>query len=333
MWPAMLCPEDGLPLADHDSELSCSQQHRWRIHGGIPRLAPSGHYTDSFGLQWNIYRRTQLDSYTETTISRDRARRCLGEECWAFLHRPAETHVLEVGCGAGRFTEVLLSTGAYVTSVDLSNAVEANQANFPQGRYHRIVQADAYQLPFAQRQFDVVVCLGVIQHTPNPRATIASLFSQVKPGGWLVIDHYTYNLSEFTKTAFWLRLLLRHMRPETSLRVVNRLVTILFPLHQAIGNRRILHSIVSRFSPILTYHHTFPLSTQHHREWSLLDSYDSLTDFHRHYLTRRQIRSVLHALGAVEIVCEYGGNGVEARCRPLKHHIDARGVNEDLFYR
>jgi 2-polyprenyl-3-methyl-5-hydroxy-6-metoxy-1,4-benzoquinol methylase len=72
-------------------------------------------------------------------------------------------------------TEVLLSTGAFVTSVDLSSAVEANQENFPQDERHRIIQADVLRLPFPQGQYDTVFCLGVIQHTPRPEETLEKL--------------------------------------------------------------------------------------------------------------------------------------------------------------
>jgi 2-polyprenyl-3-methyl-5-hydroxy-6-metoxy-1,4-benzoquinol methylase len=71
-----------------------------------------GHYTTGFGEQWKTYARTQLDSYTGRPISRDRLERCLGA--------PVETlkgqRVLEVGAGAGRFTELLLGAGAVLTS-------------------------------------------------------------------------------------------------------------------------------------------------------------------------------------------------------------------------
>jgi 2-polyprenyl-3-methyl-5-hydroxy-6-metoxy-1,4-benzoquinol methylase len=131
----------------------------------------SSKYAAAFGAQWKKYRRTQLDSYTGTSISRDRARRCIGEDLWAEF---AGKQVLECGCGAGRFTETLLDRGAYGTLLDLSDAVEANEENFPQNATHRIAQADIQNLPFAPQQFDVVFCLGVIQYTPCPEETISS---------------------------------------------------------------------------------------------------------------------------------------------------------------
>ena len=315
-WPDVVCPDDLEPLMPRDESLVCAHGHRWAIASAIPRMIPGGgNYADAFGLQWNTYRKTQLDSYTGLPLSRDRARRCLGEAAWALLQRDERADVLEVGCGAGRFTEVLLATGACVTSVDLSSAVEANQQNFPQSEQHRILQANVLRLPFREQQYDVVFCLGVIQHTPQPEETIAKLYAQTKPGGWLVIDHYTHNLSWYTKTAPLFRMMMKRMPPKTALRWSRGLVTVFFPLHRAARNHRVPRMLVSRVSPVLCYYHALPLSDELQRQWALLDTHDSLTDWYKHYRSRDQIHRMLKGLGAEEIWCEYGGNGVEARCR------------------
>lgn len=315
-WPALVCPADGMRVSIGPEAVTCPANHTWRYEAGIPRMIPAPQtYADSFGLQWNTYRRTQLDSYTGTPLSRDRARRCLGDECWSALHAPGRLDVLEVGCGAGRFTEVLLGTCAFVTSVDLSSAVEANQENFPQGPRHRIVQADVLRLPFTPGQYDIVFCLGVVQHTPNPEETIRKLYEQVRPGGWLVLDHYTPSLSEFTKLAFLFRMVLLRQPPERALRWCHRLVDVFLPLHKAARRSRIAQALLSRVSPVLAYYQHLPLSDEHQREWALLDTYDSLTDRYKHLRTRRQIDRTLRELGAIDIWCAYGGNGVEARCR------------------
>lgn len=278
-------------------------------------LPSEANYADSFGLQWKTYRTTQLDSRTGTTLSRDRARRCLGEDCWKSLHSTRRVDVLEVGCGAGRFTEVLLSTGACVTSIDLSHAVDANQENFRQNAKHRILQADVGDLPFLPQQYDIVFCLGVVQHTPSPERTIEKLYEQVKPGGSLVIDHYTYTLSEFTKVAPLARMVLCRVSPDTGLRWSTRLVNWFLPLHRAVRHHRLLQALLSRVSPVLTYYHALPIHDELQREWALLDTHDALTDRYKHFRTKRRISSYLKTLGAEAIWCERGGNGVEARCR------------------
>ncbi len=316
MWPEVICPEDGHPLANTQDGTVCPRGHHWRNHLGIPRMiSQANNYTEAFGLQWKVYRKTQLDSYTKSAISFNRARHCVGEECWQVLHGPQRSDVLEVGCGAGRFTEVLLDVGAFVTSVDLSAAVEANQENFPQGQRHRILQADAVRLPFAPGQYDLVFCLGVIQHTPRPEETMRQLYAQVKPGGWLVIDHYTYNLSYFTKSAPLFRLILRRMPPAEGLKWTEHLVKIFFPLHRAVRKNRLAQALLSRVSPVLSYCHALPLPDDLQRQWALLDTHDSLTDWYKHFRTKGQLRRALESFGAGDIWCEYGGNGVEARCR------------------
>jgi SAM-dependent methyltransferase len=314
-WPEIVCPEDGAQLRCGGEVLACPANHHWIVKDGIPRFVPAQSYADAFGLQWKTFRRTQLDSYTQTTLSRDRALRCLGREVWDRLQQEERCDVLEVGCGAGRFTEVLLSTSAFLTSVDLSAAVEANQENCPQSPRHRILQADVRRLPFAPHRFDLVFCLGVIQHTPQPERTIERLYEQLKPGGWLVIDHYSASLSEFTKSAFLFRLVFRSVPPETSLRWSQALVGKLLPLHRAVRHRPVARALLTRVSPVLSYYHALPLRDAVQREWSLLDTYDSLTDRYKHFRSKSQISGYLESLGADVEFCEYGGNGVEARCR------------------
>ena len=250
--------------------------HTTAVRAGIPRFVSGSTYADLFGAQWKRYRLTQLDSYTGTTISRDRARRAIGEPRW---HQLAGMHVLECGCGAGRFTEVLLDQGAHVTSLDLSEAVEANQENFPQDERHRIAQADIGALPFAPQHYDLVFCLGVVQHTESPEATVASLYEQVKPGGALVFDHYCFQLRRFTQLAPVFRQVLRRMPPTRTLPITRRMVDTLLPLHKRAGRYA---PLVSRISPVASYYRTYPqLSDELQREWSLLDTHDSLTDWYK----------------------------------------------------
>ena len=90
-------------------ELSCTDGHRYRNRLGIPRLLKSEtNYADAFGEQWKQFRTTQLDSYSKTSISKNRLYRCLGDEIVQKLQEQDRVEVLEAGCGAGRFTEVLL---------------------------------------------------------------------------------------------------------------------------------------------------------------------------------------------------------------------------------
>jgi SAM-dependent methyltransferase len=320
-WPPWVCPNDGLPL---DAEWGCPDGHRFTTVDGIPRFVPPTTYADAFGAQWLRYRRTQLDSHTGTTLSRERARRCIGEEAWGALR---DAQVLECGCGAGRFTEVLLEEGARVTSVDLSTAVDANAVNFPPGERHRIAQADIRQLPFEPRGFDIVFCLGVVQHTPDPEATIAALYEHVRPGGTLVIDHYRLSWTWFVQIAPLLRLYVRRLDPATGLARTESLVERLMPVMRRasrVPHARLVTRLLKTVVPISSYYHVFPELTEEQQvEWAKLDTHDALTDRYKHLRTRRQIESTLRALGLEEITCTLGGNGIEARGRRPRQGSDS----------
>jgi 2-polyprenyl-3-methyl-5-hydroxy-6-metoxy-1,4-benzoquinol methylase len=308
-----------VPLNANGSLLACVSDHNFAVDCGIPRILLSKtRYADTFGEQWNKYRVTQLDSYTHTTISRDRLKRCLGEALWKQLQMSDATHLLETGCGAGRFTEVLLDLpGAHITSTDLSSAVEANQNNCPQSARHRIIQCDINALPFRPESYDIVLCLGVIQHTPNVEQTIAALYAATKPGGWLVIDHYTPSISHYTKvTALLLRPVLKRLSPRLGTTATEMLTRAFFPLHRLVKKRRLMQIALSRVSPLLTYYQAYPqLNDRLQYEWALLDTHDHLTDHYKHLRTRSQIARTLSAMGAEDIWVARGGNGVEARCR------------------
>ena len=288
-----------------------SQFSYGRWHSAICAIGLRG----GLGRQWRRFRLTQLDSHTGLSLTETRLRRCLG---WprdgAQQPRAQGAAILEAGCGAGRFTEVLLNiTGAHITSVDRSDAVDTNAENFPISHRHRIAQADILQLPFAPRGFDYVICLGVVQHTPRPEDTIRALWQQVKPGGSLVFDHYTWNAGSLTRAGQIWRQVFKRLPAERKLPAVERLVDLLLPFH---SRHRRWGRIVSRVSPVLSYYHIHPkLSPELQREWAILDTHDTLTDHYKHRRTARQLRRFLDGLGGEDIsVCE-GGNGVEATIR------------------
>jgi 2-polyprenyl-3-methyl-5-hydroxy-6-metoxy-1,4-benzoquinol methylase len=330
MKPAvpLICPNTGeplrpVPVSDEITEattaLRSASGRSYPVVGGIPRFVSPENYAAAFGLQWKTFRKTQLDSFTGTSISRDRLERCLGG------FDVGGKRVLEAGCGAGRFTEVLLENGAQVFACDLSTAVEANRENCGDRRGYFVCQADIRELPVAPRSFDVVICLGVIQHTPDPEETIKALVSHLAPGGLLVIDHYRYGHEDMTKTRQRLRTFLIRQKAKVAMAILRTLVAASWPLHRLawacrklpLGGR--FRQALLRVSPVLDYHDQYgELGTRLLYAWAVLDTHDSLTDRYKHKRTTDQIAQTLQNLGLVRIESRYGGNGVEARaCAPV----------------
>ncbi len=299
----------------------CQLGCRYPIVKDIPRFVDSELYASSFGLQWKTFSKTQLDSSTGTTISRDRLARCLGGSIDIVKHKS----VLEAGCGAGRFTEVLLEAGAHLFAVDLSNAVEVNHVNHSRYANYFIAQADICELPVEPAQFDIVICLGVVQHTPDPEETITSLCSYVKLGGLLVIDHYSHKYA-MTKSRRLLRWIFLRTHPRFSLYASLLLTTLLWPFHRILWilkNFPLFERLVKwlrprflRISPVVDYHSAYPqLGPKLLLAWALLDTHDTLTDTYKHLRSAEEISSQLRRCGMVDIDVDYAGNGVEARAR------------------
>jgi SAM-dependent methyltransferase len=318
--PPFVCQLHGSVLSTVDEELICPLGHSYTMVDRIPRFVPARtEYTDAFGAQWKRYPKTQLDSYTGSSISETRLRRCLGEELIRYMQE-SDVSILEAGCGAGRFTEQLLRfPRVWVTATDLSLAVDANLENCGASPRHRVLQADLLQLPFSIESFDLVMCLGVLQHTPDPEASMRALWANVAPGGWFVADHYTRDVAHATKLgSLLLRPLLRRMPGAKGITITEWLTRLFFPLHRAVAPYPILQRVLSRVSPVLTYLQAHPeLSLKVQYEWALLDTHDSLTDHFKHFRTVAQVRRSLEELGAVEVAVWRGGNGIEWRCKKL----------------
>ena len=85
-WPAWACPEHRVALDEEADELVCPRAHSFPRVDGVARFVEGATYADAFGTQWNAYRLAQLDSHTNTSISRlsagDSPRIARTHPCW-----------------------------------------------------------------------------------------------------------------------------------------------------------------------------------------------------------------------------------------------------------
>lgn len=279
------------------------------IINGIPRFTSFNNYAESFGIQWNKFKKTQLDSHTNLKLSEERLNNCLGGNLKAIQNKT----VLEIGAGAGRFTEVLLKFGAKVISTDLSNAVDANASNFPINNNHQILQSDVNNLPFDNNQCDIVLALGVLQHTPNTIETINSCIKICKKGGLIAFDQYTQSLYRTFNFGRLIRPLVLLLPVRYKFKFIEKIVKFFHPIHATkIFQTQPFSNILALISPCASFYRSLPkLRKDLQYEFMLLDTHDSLTDRYKFLTTITKMRKICENLPVKILRIEPGVNGVE----------------------
>jgi 2-polyprenyl-6-hydroxyphenyl methylase/3-demethylubiquinone-9 3-methyltransferase len=108
--------------------------------------------------------------------------------------------VLDVGCGAGLLSEALAKVGAKVTGIDLSESViavakhHATQENLTID--YQITEAKNLETKKSD-YFDVITCMELLEHVPNPEALVATCSSLLKSNGTLFFSTLNRNLKSF----------------------------------------------------------------------------------------------------------------------------------------
>lgn len=277
---------------------------------GIPRFCPRENYAESFGFQWTSWSTTQLDS--QAPWARESEERLFSETGWSRDMRGLT--VLEAGSGMGRFTEVLAAAGATVSTFDYSRAVEANHANNRRFEGVSFAQGDIFQPPYPLASFDRVVCMGVIQHTPDPAKAFSSLVRFLKPGGEIFVDSYRLSWRSALKGKYWIRPLTKRLPPELLRTAIEVQVALLWPitgkLHELVGPRA---AKVSWALAMADYRDRFHVDDATAREYAILDTFDMLAPAHDHPATLGMVRKWYEGAGLTDIVVKPSLQGVAAR--------------------
>jgi SAM-dependent methyltransferase len=293
------CPQSGQALNLQANELLVTKdgKYNYPIRNGIPRFVPEANYANNFGIQWNHFRQTQLDSYSGHPISADRFWNATG---W----KPEDLKdkwVLDGGCGAGRFAEVALSAGAKVVALDYSSAVDACYANLRDHPNLHVVQGDIYALPFLPKSFSFVYSLGVLQHTPNVEKAFMELTLMLCPTGGICVDYYWRRFQTMLHSKYLLRPVTKRMTTEQVFKILERWIPTLLKTSQVLGSIPIAGRVLQRIVPVADYTKFYPLSSQQLLEWALLDTFDMLCPAYDNPQTPGTIRRWCTVAGLVDI--------------------------------
>ena len=103
----------------------------------------------------------------------------------------SDKKILDVGCGGGVFSESMAANGAQVTAIDLAQeSLDVAKLHLYESN-HSIDYINQTVEDFAknhENSFDVIVCMEMLEHVPDPQSIVDACAKILKPGGWLFLS-------------------------------------------------------------------------------------------------------------------------------------------------
>jgi SAM-dependent methyltransferase len=293
--------------------LECrARRHRTPIVRSVARFVPSESYASSFGFQWNRFDRLQFDRHMNNDLSRDRFYKTTG---WP--ERMEGQKVLEAGCGAGRFTDLALETGAEVFSFDLSSAVEAAWRNNAGSSRLTLFQASIYEVPLRKESFDKIFCMGVLQHCPDVGGAFRSLLPFLRPGGEIVIDVYEKKRG-LPPLKYMARPFFRPLGTEGTYRVLSWTIPPAFEMKKFLHNIPGVGPKLAGLIPIGPISHRdkgLNYTDEELKQVKILSALDMLSPVHDQPQTIEEVSRWFHDAGMADVQVRRGYNGINAKGR------------------
>ncbi len=235
-------------------------------------------YAESFGFQWKRYAKVQIDRFNGTKITKSHLEQLLGFP----LSKLKNQTVLEIGSGAGRYTDLFRTLAHHVITVDPS-AIDSNVGIGSSSV--TAVRADLFDLPIQPEKIDLVFCRGVLQHTQDPIAAIEQLCRYAKVGGLVAFDVYPRNWQSLFYTKYYLRAITKRLPKKQFAKFLERnipwmlrlKVKFLNPLFPDIRFIREIPNIVFPIADYTRYKPLASLSFEQQVQWSILDTFDMYT--------------------------------------------------------
>lgn len=112
----------------------------------------------------------------------------------------AGKRVADVGCGGGILSEAMAARGAEVTGIDLADKPlkVARLHLFESGRQVEYLKISAEELARTRpQQYDVVTCMELLEHVPDPAATVRACAELLKDGGWAFFATLNRNVKSY----------------------------------------------------------------------------------------------------------------------------------------
>jgi SAM-dependent methyltransferase len=294
------------PVADGLVCTGCAR--KYPLVNGVIRFVDEQKYAGSFGFQWHVHARTQLD-----TAESNRSERAFRRRTGFQPEDLAGKVVLDVGCGMGRFADVATRWGAHVVGIDLSLAAEVAARNLA-GREATIFQADVFRLPFAPETFDFIYSIGVLHHTPDCERAFKMLPGLLKPGGRIAIWLYSKYNSWYRMSDVY-RKVTRRMSPQLLYKLCYGVVP-LYGMHLVLKRVPLVGRLASGALAYLV-----PMAMHKDRQWRILDTFDWYSPWYQSKHTYEEVFRWFESSGLEDLRVIEQPIAVQGR-RPLSCEAD-----------
>ncbi len=206
------CRKQGLRLSP--SEAVCPNcQTAWPVIDGIPSFV--GPAPQPKGGDWHVateaavrqfYERNPFPTYDDFDSLESLIEKAEkgGYAKWLDDQIPSSIRVLECGCGTGQLSTFLSIANRNCLAVDMSMAsLRCGKQFRDKHALERVdfIQGNLFDLPVGEGSFDLVICKGVLHHTPDAERAFREVAKRVSPGGYVIIGLY----NRYGRIPSWLR--------------------------------------------------------------------------------------------------------------------------------
>lgn len=252
-----------------------SATNEFPIQKGIPIFNfadKSFDYSKSFGFQWKKWPYLQFEENNRSKPMQNHTtsmfRRITNLESTKL---EPDNVILDVGCGSGRFIDLIANSNQLVIGIDSSEAVQSAYNKFMNNRKVLVCQADSMKLPLKNNSIDFAYSIGVLHHTENPKLGVSEI-------GRVLKSNASAAISVYGKSGYYDNDIVQIYR-----KVFNRLAPIFGQIPPLIYSYLVVYltrpiyrmpKMGRILKPLLMY---FPAIQLPDVRWSILDTFDSVT--------------------------------------------------------
>ena len=254
-------------------------------------------YSENFFEEYKRYPKLQLDSFNKLDLNEVKF---YDNSLWG-KEELNNKDILEIGSGAGKFTEILLKTNCNLITADINDSIKINyENNFKNNSLNKVcfIKNNVNEIIFKEKTFDFIILYGVLQNANNQEGIIKDCISLLKKGGKLTLDVTRASNLHFhllNPKYFW-RIFFTKMSSSKIFKIVNFLVPKFIPVDTYLKkNLGFLGRIISKiFFPFPLINYFFlPLKKEIKLKMSVLDTFDALASQYDKPLTKMTLKKII----------------------------------------